>query len=102
MEVFLLGVSRTQFQGNSGFVDIKKASYLDTVDGETGIYNDEQRGFLPLTCPASDEVFMSFEVPGFYECVFVQRPDGRGRPVLNMASAKFLRGASCLKKENAK
>lgn len=86
MKVLILGVRRMSFQGSQGFVDITKVSYLDKQMSDR-----ETKGFLPLTVSADASVFSDFLNPGVYEVDFYQKPDSKGRPVLTMTSARFIK-----------
>jgi hypothetical protein len=62
-------------------------TYLDPEMRED---TETQVGLLPLKVPALSKVFSQIEkLPGYYELDFRQRPDGKGKPVLTLASCRF-------------
>jgi hypothetical protein len=92
MQVLILGARRMNFQGNNGYVDVTKVTY---IEGKPE-YTEGQKGFLPMTVTADVYVFGSITEPGIYEVEFRQRPDSKGRPVLSMSHAELIEAVSIL------
>lgn len=62
--------------------------YLDPIMREDSV---TQKGDLPLKVPALEICFDQLtKLPAYYDLDFRQRPDGKGKPVLTLANAKFI------------
>jgi hypothetical protein len=94
MECLVISAKKYKFEDEKT-KEIKSGLHVQYLDPVMREDSAVQKGDLPLKVPALESLFDKLEVvPGFYELDFRQRPDSKGRPVLTLASARFVCGVS--------
>jgi|GEM_PF-4626325 len=87
-EYLVLGAKGYDFNNDDG----KRMQGMNILYCDTSFKddNDLQKGNLPMKAATTKDVFASLtELPGYYDLDFRQRPDGKGKVVVIVTSAKF-------------
>jgi len=89
-EYLVLGAKGYDFKNDDGDrLQGMNVSYCDLSFRDD---KELEKGFLPMKVSAISDVFKSLEeLPAFYALDFRQRPDGKGKAVLTITGAKFIR-----------